>query len=227
LHGGVEEGGFVEVRPKGVNKGVVALHILKNVPKISTWEKIDFALVMGDDHCDEPMLSVMRQVGRRVEDARCAKNRTPPQPPMPATVMQVDVSFCDDFVSSRLETFTMTVGKKPSAAANYVHDVDEVQEFLDGLVKVGARVQKFVSSVDLREISNAPIEVGKFTSANFGVVSKTFNFPNTNKDAKVGGMRPSVSMGNFLTGSETKISANLNEFLTPIEDEDDDETNFF
>jgi len=225
LHGGVEEGGFVEVRPKGVNKGVVALHILKNVPKISTWEKIDFALVMGDDHCDEPMLSVMRQVGRRVEDARCAINRTPPQPPMPATVMQVDVSFCDDFVSSKLETFTMTVGKKPSAAANYVHDVDEVQEFLDGLVKVGARVHKFMSSIDLREISNKPVEAG-----NFSVGSKTFslrdNF-NPNKDAKVGGMRSSVSMGNFLSHTETKISANLNEFLTPIEDEDDDETNFF
>merc|ERR1711957_967042 len=108
LHGGVEEGGFVEVRPKGVNKGVVALHILQNVPKISTWEKIDFALVMGDDHCDEPMLSVMRQVGRRVNDARVARDRQPPLPPMPATVMQVDVSFCDDFVSSRLETFTTT-----------------------------------------------------------------------------------------------------------------------
>merc|ERR1712241_1309459 len=104
----MEEGGYVEVRPKGVNKGVVALHILKNVPKISMWERIDFALVVGDDHCDEPMLSVMRQVGRRVIDSRFAENRQPPLPPLPATVMQVDVSFCDDFVSSRLETFTTT-----------------------------------------------------------------------------------------------------------------------
>jgi len=231
LHGGVEEGGFVEVRPKGVNKGVVALHILQNVPKISTWEKIDFALVMGDDHCDEPMLSVMRQVGRRVEDARCARNRTPPQPPMPATVMQVDVSFCDDFVSSRLETVTMTVGKKPSAAANYVNDVDEVQECLDGLVKVGARVQKFNSSIDLREISNNPIVVGNFSSANFGVGQKKFclrdSLDTGDVNVKVSGMRSSVSMGNFLNSAETKISANLNEFLTPIDDEDDDEANYF
>ena len=35
LHGGVEEGGFVEVRPKGVNKGVVSMHIIKNLAKFS------------------------------------------------------------------------------------------------------------------------------------------------------------------------------------------------
>lgn len=231
LHGGVEEGGFVEVRPKGVNKGVVALHILKNIPKISTWEKIDFALVLGDDHCDEPMLSVMRQVGRRVIDARVARNREPPLPPMPATVMQVDVSFCDEFVSSRLETFTTTVGKKPSAAANYVHDVDEVQEFLDGLVKVGARVQKFNSSIDLREIGKAPILVGSVLQ-NFSTGSNKFSLRDSVNDASGKGsssgamLRSSVSMGNFLSAEPAKISANLNEFLGTIEDEEDEENYF-
>lgn len=222
LHGGVEEGGFVEVRPKGVNKGVVALHILKNVPKMSTFEKVDFALVLGDDHCDEPMLSVMRQVGRRVIDMRRAMNREPSLPPMPATVMQVDVSFCDEFVSSRLETFTTTVGKKPSAAANYVNDVDEVQEFLDGLVKVGSRVQKFSSSVDLREIKHNPkLLANVFQNHNTG--SKRFSAldchtkqtdGSRNINASGSGMlRSSVSMGNFQSTEPAKISANLNEFL--------------
>jgi len=231
LHGGVEEGGFVEVRPQGVNKGVVALHILKTVPKITTWEKIDFALVMGDDHCDEPMLSVMRQVGRRVIDARVARDRQPPLPPMPATVMQVDVSFCDDFVSSRLETFTTTVGKKPSAAANYVHDVDEVQEFLDGLVKVGARVQKYNSSIDLREMGKNPILIGNVLQ-NFNTGSNKFSLRDSflpkadgNGKGSSGMMRSSVSMGNFLSAEPAKISANLNEFLGTIEDEDED--NYF
>ncbi|EED93919.1 trehalose-6-phosphate synthase, partial [Thalassiosira pseudonana CCMP1335] len=105
LHGGVEEGGYVEVRPKGVNKGVVSMHIVKHLEKISYNGKLEFALVIGDDHCDEPMLSV-------------------------------DVSSCDDHISTQLQCFTSTVGKKPSAAANYVNDVEDVQELLESLVKV-------------------------------------------------------------------------------------------
>merc|ERR1719330_348322 len=94
--------GYVEVRPKGVNKGVVATHILKNISKISNWDKVDFSLVLGDDHCDEPMLSVMRQIGRRATDARRARNQESPLPPLPATVTLVDVSSCDPFVSPNL-----------------------------------------------------------------------------------------------------------------------------
>lgn len=234
LHGGIEEGGYVEVRPKGVNKGVVATHILKNVPKISTWEKIDFLLALGDDHCDEPMLSVMRQVGRRAIDAKRARNHEPPLPPLPASVALVDVSSCDNYVSPNIATFTCTVGKKPSAAANYLHDVEEVQEFLDTLVKVSTRNDRFYSAVNLRElehhssgqqqflwpgptvnpaISNALLD--KSGTINSGVVSR------------------SMSMGNFHVASEfrkpeqTKVSANLSEFLGTIEDEDDDEDAVF
>lgn len=33
LHGGVEEGGYVEVRPRGVNKGLLSLHVIKHMFK--------------------------------------------------------------------------------------------------------------------------------------------------------------------------------------------------
>ena len=33
LHGGVEEGGFVEVRPKGVNKGLLSIYVIKKMFK--------------------------------------------------------------------------------------------------------------------------------------------------------------------------------------------------
>merc|ERR1712083_491540 len=69
LHAGVEEGGYVEVRPKGVNKGVVATYIINNIGKFQS-HRIDFSLVLGDDHSDEPMLSVMRIIGRRAMEAR-------------------------------------------------------------------------------------------------------------------------------------------------------------
>lgn len=154
LHGGIEEGGFVEVRPKGVNKGVLALHVLRRYPDIAQKERVDFALVLGDDHCDEPMLSVMRQIGRRVTGFRRAANGEDPLPAMPTTSIQrVDVSMCDNFVSADLEVFTATVGKKPSAAANYLHDVETVQELLDGLVKMSTRELRFHSSINLSTYS--------------------------------------------------------------------------
>ncbi len=232
LHGGVEEGGYVEVRPKGVNKGVVATHILKNVPKISTWEKIDFLLALGDDHCDEPMLSVMRQVGRRAIDAKRARNHEPPLPPLPASVALVDVSSCDNYVSQNISTFTCTVGKKPSAAANYLHDVEEVQDFLDTLVKVSTRNDRFYSAVNLRELDSAgqqqflwpnPMTTPAIQSNVLGDLGTTLNT----------GVSRSISMGNFHVTSEfkkpepPKVSANLTEFLGIIEDDDEDEDAVF
>jgi len=232
LHGGVEEGGYVEVRPKGVNKGVVCTHILKSVPKISTWEKVDFLLVLGDDHCDEPMLSVMRQVGRRAIDARNARNHEPSLPPLPASVTLVDVSSCDNFVSSALATFTCTVGKKPSAAANYLHDVDEVQDFLDTLVKVSTRDHKCYSSIDLRGLA-APGGAPAVQSSMFNSMAQKNMFQNSQTISA--GVTRSMSLGNFHMHTHTdfkkvepaKVSANLSEFLSPIDDDDDDDAFFF
>ncbi len=226
LHGGVEEGGYVEVRPKGVNKGVVSTHILKNISKISNWDKIDFSLVLGDDHCDEPMLSVMRQIGRRAVDSRRARNQESPLPPLPATVTLVDVSSCDPYVSSNLNLFTCTVGKKPSAAANYLQDVDEVQEFLEGLVKVSTREQKFFSSVDLRGMD-------KFNQVNMPnmfemkLVEKNM-FDNTHTISS--GVTRSLSMGNFHNKAPLpaqKVSETLKDYLGTIVDEEDDDAVFF
>mmetsp|Transcript_42408 Transcript_42408/g.128658 ORF Transcript_42408/g.128658 Transcript_42408/m.128658 type:complete len:380 (+) Transcript_42408:2844-3983(+) len=233
LHGGVQEGGYVEVRPKGVNKGVVAMHVIKNIPKITTGSKIDFALVLGDDHCDEPMLSMMRQIGRRAVESRRA--RTSEQlPPLPSTITLVDVSPCDPYVSSEMETFTCTVGKKPSAAANYLNDVDEVTELMESLVKVATRDQKFYSSVDLRAmapVSSIPT-AGGFTfelpldytwqaeTSNAGLV----------KSLSMGELHPTDGKGPAAT-EPVRVSANLSEFLGSIDDaevdDDDDDGVFF
>lgn len=40
LHGGAEKGEFVEVCPKGVNKGIVAMHILWNLKKRSLVKRL-------------------------------------------------------------------------------------------------------------------------------------------------------------------------------------------
>lgn len=228
LHGGVEEGGYVEVRPKGVNKGMCSMKVIKNFPNIAQIDRIEFALVLGDDHCDEPMLSVMRQIGRRVMDSRRVKKGDDPLPDLPASMTLVDVSGCDEFLAPHLEVFTCTVGKKPSAAANYLHDVNEVKELLDALVKVSTRDQKYYSSVDLRN----------FQQDSLGV-KNAFDRFDTTLGGNVGLKRP-MSLGSMdamsttdpslsSIGSDQKISANLGEYLGAIEDngEDEDEPFFF
>lgn len=186
------------------------------------------------------MLSVMRQVGIRALDAKRARNHEPPLP-MPASVTPVDVSSCDPFVSSSLTTFTCTVGKKPSAAANYLQDVDEVQEFFDTLVKVSTRDHQFYSSIDLRGMDG---NSGGFNQQLPNVQSTMFGqqqhimFDNRQTfsagvtRSKSLGTR-SMSMGNFHLPSEfkkpapAKVSANLSEFLSPMDDDEDEDAVFF
>lgn len=222
LHGGVEEGGYVEVRPKGVNKGVVSMHIIKNLQALGPKGKLEFALVMGDDHCDEPMLSVMRQIGRRPAEARLAKTGQH-LAPLPATIAQVDVSSCDEHLSSNMHCFTCTVGKKPSAAANYVNDVDDVHELLESLVKVSARTSVhtgFYSVVDLKSMGGNPASPSPAlkTVLSLGQINSAKHSP-----------EPLVQVNQSRTQS---VSMSLNEFLGmgPIEsatDEDDDEEDIF
>jgi trehalose 6-phosphate synthase/phosphatase len=225
LHGGVEEGGYVEVRPKGVNKGVVSMHIVKHLEKISYNGKLEFALVIGDDHCDEPMLSVMRQVGRRAAEVRIAKKGGQPLAPLPATIAQVDVSSCDDHISTQLQCFTSTVGKKPSAAANYVNDVEDVQELLESLVKVTTREtvhSGFYSVVDLKSMANSPAPMTQ--AINFEPTSTTSNF---SRSLSAGELHSSQQDNVFDTNQPLKVSTNLKEFLVSIEQDENEDDIFF
>lgn len=220
LHGGLEEGGYVEVRPKGVNKGVLAMKVIKHFPMIAQTDRVEFALVLGDDHCDEPMLSVMRQVGRRVHDSKRSKKGEDPLPDLPTNLTLVDVSSCDESLSPDLEVFTCTVGKKPSAAASYLHDVSEVQELMDALIKVSARDHKYYSSIDLRSYSQ----------------EQSLTRATVEDGAMIGtGVAKSMSMDRMPVvdlpekRAEIRVSANLGEFLGAIDDDadSDDEAFFF
>lgn len=249
LHGGMEEGGYVEVRPKGVNKGVFAMKLIRNFDKILTAgasassssgsSKVDFALVLGDDHCDEPMLSVMRQIGRRVQDSRRIKKGEDPLPELPMTMTLVDVSGCDEYLAPSLEVFTCTVGKKPSAAENYLHDVTEVQELLDAMVKVSARDHKYYSSIDLHAYAQEQgIMIRRAESpsstVSTGMGQKAMSLDQLSASgdpAAVGGMiPPSVEVAEITgLGDRTSrpTSASLVEYFGTIDDGDEDEDIFF
>eukprot|EP00529_Nitzschia_sp_RCC80_P007412 CAMPEP_0113480238 /NCGR_PEP_ID=MMETSP0014_2-20120614/21768_1 /TAXON_ID=2857 /ORGANISM="Nitzschia sp." /LENGTH=1302 /DNA_ID=CAMNT_0000373653 /DNA_START=126 /DNA_END=4034 /DNA_ORIENTATION=+ /assembly_acc=CAM_ASM_000159 len=237
LHGGMEEGGYVEVRPKGVNKGVLAMKVIRNFDRlaaIGTDNKVDFSLVLGDDHCDEPMLSVMRQIGRRVSDARRTKRGEDVLPELPMTMTLVDVSACDDFLAPNLEVFTCTVGKKPSAAANYLHDVDEVQELLDALNKVSTRDEKYYSSIDLtayaqeqgiviKRAESPSNSAGSTMSTGMG--QKSMSVDQLSAAGNPAGLNPPADVN---VSVQQPTSTNLAEFLGEIgDDDDDDEGNFF
>jgi len=202
LHGGVEEGGYVEVRPKGVNKGVFAMKAICHYDKLKSKSSssnnsnnsgnsknsdasVDFALVLGDDHCDEPMLSVMRQVGHRVHGGNAAD--------LPMPMRLVDVSICDPNVSNEAEIFTCTVGKKPSSAANYLQDVSEVEELLQALVKVSKNPNASKSMLDLMMEAPKPMEASLTTSSAFG-----------NSSTMVAG-----SLGEFLGGIDDAVEDDM------------------
>lgn len=227
LHGGMDEGGFVEVRPKGVNKGVLATLVLQSADRLATRShRVDMLLAVGDDHCDEPLLSVVRQIGHRQYAARRAATAGGPSTPLPSTVVPVDVSFLDPYVSPDLETFTVTVGKKPSAAANYVNDVEDVLELLESLNKTAARDQRYYSSYDLAGL-HRPLASGVPLPDSF--------FKAGYNETISAGLTRSMSMsvlGNAVGAVDDrpltlKVTKNLGQYLDEIQGDEEEDPFFF
>lgn len=237
LHGGVEEGGYVEVRPKGVNKGLLSIHVINRMGKLKK-KKFDFALVLGDDHCDEPMLSVVRQIGRRMEIMNSPHRAGVSLPQLQVT--SFDIEEVAEYVTPNIETFTCTVGKKPTAAASYLNDVAEVHELLEALNKISTRDHRFYSSVDLRSLT------GIDSSGSSMYDASTMTFPDVRVNPPQGknnlvinqqsvqtissGMTRSMSMGSFKSEPQKKqpVSGSLMQFLGAIADEEEEEDdNFF
>ncbi|TMW59464.1 hypothetical protein Poli38472_004533 [Pythium oligandrum] len=104
---------YLEVRPEGVDKGVVVDRILSTLESTGSGY-VDFVLCVGDDLSDEFMFQYL-------EEAR-----------------------------SRPKLFTVTVGKKPSAAKYFVNDVEQVMEVLHSLTKVSTAANRNLSMNDLR-----------------------------------------------------------------------------
>lgn len=111
--------GYVEVKPRGVNKGTSAYRIMQEV-----YERkgpIDFVLGIGDDTSDEEMFKVLRGM-KKTESSLLA----------PGTAA----------------VFAVTVGRKPSTASAYVTDDMEVTRLLEVLrsaLKRGSEQRLFPS----------------------------------------------------------------------------------
>eukprot|EP00814_Leptocylindrus_danicus_P019031 CAMPEP_0116008752 /NCGR_PEP_ID=MMETSP0321-20121206/3038_1 /TAXON_ID=163516 /ORGANISM="Leptocylindrus danicus var. danicus, Strain B650" /LENGTH=1250 /DNA_ID=CAMNT_0003477611 /DNA_START=189 /DNA_END=3941 /DNA_ORIENTATION=- len=239
LHGGVEEGGYVEVRPKGVNKGLLSIHVINRMGKLKK-KKFDFALVLGDDHCDEPMLSVVRQIGRRMEIMNSPHQAGVSLPQLQVT--SFDIEEVAEYVTPNIETFTCTVGKKPTAAASYLNDVAEVHELLEALNKISTRDHRFYSSIDLRSLtgidSSGSTMYGGYNTSAMMFPDVKSSFPQGKGGIVMNqqsvqtisaGMTRSMSMGAFKTEPQKKqpVSGSLTQFLGAIADEEEEEDDSF
>jgi trehalose 6-phosphate synthase/phosphatase len=97
--------GYVEVKPRGINKGTTVFDILQEMSRRRK-EPPDFIFAVGDDISDEEMFKVVKAI--RKEKSFTADKRA-------------------------LTSFTCTVGKKPSLAGYYINDAHDLIGILERL----------------------------------------------------------------------------------------------
>ena len=105
--------GYVEVKPRGINKGTAVFDVLQELSRRKK-EPPDFIFAVGDDVSDEEMFKVIKAI--RKEHSLTAEKRF-------------------------LTCFTCTVGKKPSLARYYLNDALEVSSLLDMLKDCSYKVR--------------------------------------------------------------------------------------
>ena len=98
--------GYVEVKPRGINKGTTVFEILQELNRRKK-DPADFILSIGDDVSDEEMFKVIKALSK--EDSK--------------------------FIAKKqvLKSFTCTVGKKPSLANYFINDASDLVGILDVL----------------------------------------------------------------------------------------------
>lgn len=125
IRGGGVADGYLEIRPAGLSKGLFLTHITSTLK--SKGISIDFLLTIGDDITDEPMFEAASRLA-------AAKKVSFTPAALPA---------------SKLEIFSVSVGKRATAANSYVNDSSEVLDLLRALTKTINTDKRFMSSVDL------------------------------------------------------------------------------
>ncbi|KDO20092.1 hypothetical protein SPRG_14631 [Saprolegnia parasitica CBS 223.65] len=121
----VRKKGLLEIVPEGLNKGVVARHILSSDAELHRGHP-DFIFCIGDDTTDESMFKcIYEYYAERSEESVHGQ----------ASMLQ-NTSGDDGrlhITGSLQHVFTCTVGKKPSNAHLYMNNVDDVENLLYSL----------------------------------------------------------------------------------------------
>lgn len=114
-----------------------------------------------------------------------------------------------------VQCFTCTVGKKPSQAATYVNDIDEVLELLRGLVKVSSSVARNYSTSHLSDMRTG----GAGGSANYddlSLISAQFHAEGSGgRDASGQSVMPLGQGGGLAVGGMTGMMKSLSVVVMP------------
>jgi len=133
--------GYIEVRPRGVNKGVMVDHIVSEL--YSTSGGIDFILCIGDDAADEYMFQALH------DRFNLTNAGATPQAGAPAV-------------------FTVVVGQKPSAAQYFLNDHEEVVELCQSLRLHSTRANRNRSLNDLQSHATKAAHAERAAASRFG-----------------------------------------------------------
>lgn len=155
----MEGKGYVEVKLRGINKGLACTKVLSKVTQ--AFGDVDFVLCLGDDRSDEDMFETVNTIidpGEEVADTSSQLSTTDGESDSLSDRVgtQFNLAGLDRPSSGKLDRltsgglssnrfFTCTVGRKPSAAKFYLDDTDEVSELLAGLK---AQHEKRVKELD-------------------------------------------------------------------------------
>ena len=163
--------GYVEACPKGINKGVMAERMIeiasrsgaaspknpqppggpRGMPAAASSPGLGFVLCVGDDSSDELMFQVRARSPRRTaHPAPRLSHTSPPLTPLQALHHRLGAK------PEHLDLWTCTVGRKPSDAAAYLGDHNDVVELLKMLSTLsGAKSKRFASMGDLQSMGAA------------------------------------------------------------------------
>jgi len=121
--GGGDAGGYIEVRPVGVSKGMLLRRVLEGLGNGTgagagggagttggaaqqggnfNNQQVDFALIIGDDNCDEPMFEEMEEVNKELQKTKAKKGNR----------LRSLTRSTFPLVAGHIKYFTATVGKK-------------------------------------------------------------------------------------------------------------------
>jgi trehalose 6-phosphate synthase/phosphatase len=118
----ISEGmGYVEVKPRGINKGTALHRAMEKV--FENKGPIDFILAVGDDNADEDMFKMVRLLAKH--NSRLLVNR-------------------------KVSAFTCTLGMKPSSAKYYLLDATKVVNLLEHINGESKKKKRNFSDDDLR-----------------------------------------------------------------------------
>jgi len=124
---------ILEVKPRGISKGLTTARILKEVLGKDSAAEDTFLLCIGDDRSDEDMFITLQE--------RPDLNSSFKEPAVDS--LRPRRQSMRTIGPEKSNTFTVCVGIKPTNAHFYVHDDEEVSQVLQALAHCTTRMNSF------------------------------------------------------------------------------------